>query len=138
MLLKSFSSKSRQVAIATSLLLLSVSVNAADLTPGYYKVWTRPAETATNDINALMRQNPSIALCITPAMASNPLVTMGVRPDDAPCTASRPNKVNATTETFTLSCPQIQTTGNARMTRQGKGSATKSVVTGVRIEGCTK
>jgi hypothetical protein len=147
--LKSFSSKNRQVAIITSLLLVSASAHAADLTPGYYKVWTRPTETATADMSALMRKNPTIAFCVTPAMASNPLVTTGVRPDDAPCTASRPNKVNATTETFTLSCPQTQTTGNARMTRQGdtfvtvidwqgNGSAQKSVVTGVRIEGCVK
>jgi Protein of unknown function (DUF3617) len=147
MLPKSIKLKRHYAAVATSLLLLSSFGTAADLTPGFYNVWKRPTESV--DLNALMRQNPSMTLCVSPEIASNPIVTSGDRPNDTGCTASKPTKVSATTETYTLSCPQIQTTGSARLTKQGdtfvtviewqgKGLVTKSVVTGVRIEGCVK
>jgi hypothetical protein len=136
-------------AVLSLLLSLHANVLATDLTPGYYKVWNRPAGSVVGDLNVLQKQAPSMTVCVTPAIASNPLLTTGVRPDDSGCTASTPNKINATTETFTLSCSQSKATGNARVIRQGDSFVTtidwqgnvaeaKTVVTGVRVEGCKK
>jgi hypothetical protein len=149
MLLKSLKWKRQKAAIVVSLLSLSAPLIAADLTPGLYSVWIRPTETAATEMSALFKQRPAASFCVTSDIASNPLVLTGSRPDDAGCTASKPVKVSANAETFSLSCPQIQTTGAARTTRNGDAFVTviewraresidKSVVTGVRLAGCTK